>query len=126
MIPSRQFDCGRRRDGAIWLAVLYALATVLSHAAHDLDHARTTGEWPLPQVGCDDPGSHWAGHTNAPELDSPCDACPACQYRAAHHAALCSSPLPLLIAVTPHVDADESRAASGALISLSCRGPPRV
>ncbi len=115
---------GRRGRGATGLAVLYAIATVLVQAAHD--HHGGDHEPPSVLAGCDDPGTHWAGHAHSPDLSTVFDACPACQQRAEH--APGPSPRPACVAIPsmPHVQAEAVVLAPGSISCFSCRGPPRV
>ncbi len=112
-----------RRHGALGLVVLYAFATILAQAAHR--HHTDDDQIPVREAGCDDPGSHWAGHTHTPDLSQPSEACPACQQRAEQQLWLQSPPLFLPTISVPHVAAAITTIPCDPVSRISCRGPPR-
>jgi hypothetical protein len=64
--------------GRAWLALAYALATVLVQGAHRHDEGDEGADHAM--VGCDDPRAGMAGH-DAPDHGRPSAECQACQLR---------------------------------------------
>ena len=105
--------------------VVYALMTILVQAFHE-HHQGDPDDVPTPLAGCDDPGSHWAGHTHAPDLSPSTLPCASCQQRAESPCSL-SSPL-VFIHLRTERPADRPIAIGDpvAFDAFSSRGPPRV
>lgn len=110
---------------ALGLAALYVLATILTQASHD-HHLGDGREIPSALEGCDDPGSHWAGHTHTPDLNAAPDSCPACQQRAEHAICLHTQPADFTTPSMSHVEADLVSLTPNFISAYSCRGPPSV
>jgi hypothetical protein len=107
-----------------WLALIYALATVVAQGMHD--HGGGADETVAQhEAGCSDPRPHMAGHPSPESGHLPID-CPACQYRAEHHSyPYTSSPL-VRPSVAVSVEASPAPARLPSIRIHSCRAPPRV
>jgi hypothetical protein len=112
----------RSRMRHLWLALLYGLATLVVQAGHQ-HGARLSGPEAVAQPGCDDPRPHYASH-GAPELIRGELHCPACQFRAEHHAGA-SRPTSISVVVArPLAFADSPRLRPAATSRPTSRGPP--
>ena len=104
------------------MALWYGLATLLVQVGHD-HGARRDGPDLVAQPGCDDPRPHYASHVASELIRGDLD-CPACQFRAEHHA---GEPRPTSIVLadrrlTPAADSPRLRPA--ATSRPNSRGPP--
>lgn len=107
-----------------WLALGYALATVVVQGVHD--HGRATDETAARhEAGCSDPRPHVAGHP-APEAAHLLLDCPACQYRAEPHSWSFSLPSIDRPSVAAPGERPPAPARLRPLRLTSCRAPPRV
>jgi hypothetical protein len=122
--PSGCFGVGDRlRANRWWLALAYALVTVLAQGVHEHgaeadDAAASAG------ADCREPRSHVERADPSARPHGP-EHCPACQYRAnPHEAPAASGLLPLA-----HVDlartASHPSPGLPSLLRPSCRAPPR-
>jgi hypothetical protein len=115
----------RPRRGRWCLVLAYTLATVLVQGAHR--HGRQEDEGPTRCLAsCEGPGVRLSGHS-APDLDHLRNDCPACQFRANHHAGPLASPSPLLratVAAAPELPPPTFRRLAD--LRPACRAPPRA
>ena len=105
-----------------WLALAYALATVLSQFAHD------HGRQPDPEAAratahCDSSLPHVADDP-APRLDDPRDHCLACQFRATHLAWMIMAPTPDDPVVVAPIDLASPSPLLGSILRPVSRAPP--
>jgi hypothetical protein len=107
-----------------WIIALgYLAATLAAQVAHH--HGPTGHALPHAQAGCDDPGVHWAAHTDTPDLSQPADACGACHFRAApSYVPEAGPPTPARI-VQAMIEPAAADGPARPYLPISSRGPPR-
>jgi hypothetical protein len=114
----------RLRSNRGWIALLYVLATVLAQGIHD--HGESTDSVVTRhEAGCDDPRLHLSGHPSA-DLSHGVDECPACQYRAGHHAFEFRPPTHFRPCTALVIEVPAAPVPRATFSLISCRAPPRI